>query len=138
MSAVSTKRIAADVHLNGAQAVRQTVHLRVRELGLDIAGATDAAGNWHGAVAAPAALARWSPDRPKLYDVAIDAGADHWKDRIGFRTIEVRGTDILLNGKPIFLRGISLHEEEIGAEPTRAITRLGPRAAERGQGRPPR
>ena len=32
-------------------------------------------------------------------------------DSIGFRTIETRGTQILLNGKPIFLRGISMHEE---------------------------
>jgi beta-glucuronidase len=30
---------------------------------------------------------------------------------MGFRTIEVRGTDILLNGKPVFLRGISIHAE---------------------------
>jgi beta-glucuronidase len=32
-------------------------------------------------------------------------------DRIGFRTIETRGQDILLNGKSVFLRGISLHDE---------------------------
>jgi beta-glucuronidase len=32
-------------------------------------------------------------------------------DRIGFRTIETRGEDILLNGKRVFLRGISLHDE---------------------------
>ncbi len=121
-------QIAADVHLNGPAAAKKTVRLRIGELGVDIPGTTDAQGNWHGAIAAPAALVRWSPDRPKLYDVAVDAGEDHWKDRIGFRTIEVRGTDILLNGKPIFLRGISLHEEEIGAAPTRAITPASARA----------
>ena len=33
---------------------------------------------------------------------------------IGFRTIATRGPDILLNGRPIFLRGISLHEEALG------------------------
>ena len=33
------------------------------------------------------------------------------EDEIGFRTIETRGREILLNGKPIFLRGISIHEE---------------------------
>ncbi len=32
-------------------------------------------------------------------------------DQIGFRKIEVDGTDIKLNGKSIFLRGISMHEE---------------------------
>ena len=33
-------------------------------------------------------------------------------DSIGFRTIEARGKQLLLNGKPIFLKGISIHEEK--------------------------
>ncbi len=41
----------------------------------------------------------------------MSSGADKVHDTIGFRTIETRGTQILLNGKPIFLRGIALHEE---------------------------
>ncbi|MGB7466422.1 MAG: glycoside hydrolase family 2 TIM barrel-domain containing protein, partial [Candidatus Acidiferrum sp.] len=32
-------------------------------------------------------------------------------DNIGFRSISVQGTEILLNGKPVFLRGINIHEE---------------------------
>ena len=51
------------------------------------------------------------PAHPKLYDVALVSGADKVHDSIGFRTIETHGTQILLNGKPIFLRGISMHEE---------------------------
>ena len=73
-------------------------------------------------------LQRWSPESPRLYDVRFEAAGDVLRDRIGFRTVEVRGEDILLNGRPIFLRGISLHEEEIGAEPTRAITPAAARA----------
>ena len=57
------------------------------------------------------ALERWSPDDPKLYRVILHAGNDTIDDLIGFRTIEARGTEILLNGKPIFLRGISIHAE---------------------------
>ena len=53
----------------------------------------------------------WSPEKPRLYHVIIAAGKDHISDQIGFRTIETRGTQILLNGKPIFLRGICLHED---------------------------
>jgi len=53
----------------------------------------------------------WSPDHPKLYKVRLQAGEDVLDDEVGFRTIEVRGTDILLNGNPIFLRGISMHGE---------------------------
>jgi beta-glucuronidase len=53
----------------------------------------------------------WSPENPKLYKVVISGEGDSVTDEIGFRTIETRGTQILLNGKPIFLRGISMHEE---------------------------
>jgi beta-glucuronidase len=41
----------------------------------------------------------------------LKSGADALEDDIGFRTVEVSGTKILLNGKPIFLRGISIHAE---------------------------
>jgi len=56
-------------------------------------------------------LERWSPETPRLYKVAIRAGQDSIDELMGFRTIEVRGTEILLNGKPIFLRGICIHAE---------------------------
>ncbi len=59
----------------------------------------------------PAKLDLWSPEKPKVYQVIISSGTDRIADQIGFRTIETRGTQILLNGKPIFLRGISAHEE---------------------------
>jgi beta-glucuronidase len=61
-----------------------------------------------------ATLDAWSPESPRLYDVVVRAADDRAQDHIGFRTIRVRGPDILLNGKPIFLRGISLHEEALG------------------------
>ncbi|MEI9927521.1 MAG: glycoside hydrolase family 2 TIM barrel-domain containing protein [Sphingomonas sp.] len=121
-------RLAVDAHLDGPGAASRAVHLRIAALGMDLAGTTDGKGDWRTTVAAPRALVRWSPDRPRLYDVTIDAGEDQWHDRIGFRTIEVRGADILLNGKPIFLRGISLHEEELGSAPTRAMTPAAARA----------
>lgn len=41
----------------------------------------------------------------------VEAEGDSVREQIGFRTIETRGTEILLNGKPLFLRGISAHEE---------------------------
>jgi len=56
-------------------------------------------------------LEQWSPDTPKLYKVKLSAGQDAIEDLIGFRTIETRGTEILLNGKPIFLRGVAIHAE---------------------------
>jgi beta-glucuronidase len=59
----------------------------------------------------PARLTLWSPENPKLYRVMVSGGGDTVTDEIGFRSIETRGTQIVLNGKPVFLRGISLHEE---------------------------
>lgn len=56
-------------------------------------------------------LERWSPDNPKQYKVALRAGEDSVSELMGFRTIETRGTEILLNGKPIFLRGVAIHAE---------------------------
>ena len=63
------------------------------------------------------ALKLWSPESPKAYDVKITSQAgEALTDRIGFRHIETRGSDLLLNGKKIFCRGISIHEESPYAE----------------------
>ena len=121
-------RIAATVRLDGEEAAGREVTVRIPALGLALAGRTGPDGSWSGEAAAPRALRRWSPESPTLYDVRFEAGEDVLVDRVGFRTIEVRGLDILLNGRPIFLRGINLHEEEIGADPTRAITPVAARA----------
>ena len=56
-------------------------------------------------------LQLWSPESPKLYEVELRAGEDVVHEEMGFRTIEARGDQILLNGKPIFLRGITMHAE---------------------------
>lgn len=53
----------------------------------------------------------WETDNPKMYAVRIATANDTVNDEIGFRTIETKGTDILLNGKPIFLKGVNFHEE---------------------------
>ncbi|GAA0315514.1 beta-glucuronidase [Sphingomonas oligophenolica] len=121
-------RIAVDVTLDGAGAAGQAVRFAIPALGLKLDGHTDGAGRWTAHIPAPRALHRWSPDSPSLYDVTVEAGADHWRDRVGFRTVEVRGARILLNGRPIFLRGICMHEEELGSDPTRAITPAAARA----------
>ena len=54
----------------------------------------------------------WSPETPKRYRVEVSMNGETLVDSIGFRTIETRGKQLLLNGKPIFLKGISIHEEK--------------------------
>jgi beta-glucuronidase len=56
-------------------------------------------------------LLLWSPENPKTYSVNISTSTDKISEKVGFRTIEVKGKQVLLNGKPVFLRGISVHEE---------------------------
>ena len=56
-------------------------------------------------------ISYWTPENPKLYTVEIIGVTDKITERIGFRTIETKGQNILLNGKSIFLRGISMHDE---------------------------
>lgn len=69
-------------------------------------------GQGRGEVSLPVPkLLAWSPERPKLYRVELRAGADVLHEEMGFKTIEAKGTEILLNGKPVFLRGVSIHAE---------------------------
>ena len=116
-----TGHLVGSLQLNGPQASNQPVNLRIAALNLTLQARTDANGEARFDVAAPASLKRWSPESPTLYDVDFEAGSDKLRDRIGFRTVAVRGSDILLNGKPVFLKGISIHEEEIGPNPARRL-----------------
>lgn len=101
-------QVAGWVKLNGT-AANQTVNIEIPEAKIKQSVTTDA--NGYAPVSFKASLNLWSPQTPKLYDVKLTAGADVVTDKIGFRSIETKGTDIFLNGKPIFLRGISVHEE---------------------------
>jgi beta-glucuronidase len=121
-------RIAATVKLDGPGAGGREVRVRIPALGFVLTGRSAPDGTWAATASPPRKLRRWSPESPALYDIRVEAGEDVWKDRIGFRTVAVRGQDILLNGRSIFLRGVNIHAEELGADPTRAITPAAARA----------
>ncbi|MGN1212386.1 MAG: glycoside hydrolase family 2 protein [Candidatus Cryptobacteroides sp.] len=104
----SYRSIYGYVHVDGA-AAGQAVRLSIPELNISTTVNTDADGHAEFRVKAKPDL--WSPENPKLYDVDLTCGEDAISDRIGFRIIETRGTDILLNGKKVFCRGVSIHEE---------------------------
>ncbi len=55
----------------------------------------------------------WGPENPKLYQVTVSCLEDRLSDRVGFREIKVEKGEIVLNGKPVFLKGISCHEESV-------------------------
>jgi beta-glucuronidase len=120
--------ISATVRLDGPAAAGQTVTLALPALNVRTQGRTNAQGVASWSFRAPSNLKRWSPEDPQLYDTQLSAAGDQLNDRMGFRTIKVVGENILLNGKPIFLRGISMHEEEFGLTPVRHITPQAARA----------
>ncbi|MRW88538.1 beta-glucuronidase [Duganella sp. FT80W] len=119
--------IAGTVQLNGPQAAGQQVSVKIGDLA-DISVKTDAQGGATITLPPPRGLQRWSPEHPALYDISFSTAGDTLRDRIGFRTIAVKGSRILLNGQPIFLRGVSMHEEEFGPNPARNMTEPAARA----------
>src|SRR5215471_5638329 len=105
----STRHITGWVRITGSSAP-QKITVQIPELKISRDVATDSNGVARIAFDVPS-LQLWNPENPKLYTIEFQAGEDHISDQIGFRSIEVRGTDILLNGKPVFLRGIAMHDE---------------------------
>lgn len=61
-------------------------------------------------------VARWSAEDPKLYQLVInlfDAQGEVKQSipvKVGFRTIEIRGPQLLVNGQPIDIKGVNRHE----------------------------
>ena len=91
------------------QTAHDAVQVLIPELGINQTF-TLHGGKAAGSIAAAPEL--WSPENPKLYAVEVRFRTDRVADRIGFRQIRVQGTKILLNGKPLFLRGVCVHEDD--------------------------
>ena len=104
----SRQRITGWVKLVGKK-LNQRITVRIPEANISRSFTTDTSGS--AVIDFNANLTLWSPENPKLYDVTIEGETDQVRDQIGFRSIETKGTDILLNGRPIFLRGVCIHEE---------------------------
>jgi beta-glucuronidase len=70
-------------------------------------------------IAQLAQVGEWSPEHPNLYRLTITlrcgGGTFQKTVAVGFRQIEVRGSQILLNGRPVFFKGVNYHEMYPGA-----------------------
>ena len=60
--------------------------------------------------------ASWTPDYPALHRVTFrlrEGGTlvDEWAGNLGIRELRVDGPRLLLNGRPIFLKGVAMYEE---------------------------
>jgi beta-galactosidase len=61
---------------------------------------------------------RWSAETPALYALTLtlqDAAGRTLESvgaRVGFRSVEVRGGQLLVNGVPIYIKGVNRHEQD--------------------------
>ena len=69
----------------------------------------------------------WSPSAPNLWELELEVpGESTYRARVGLREVRTDGADLLLNGKPIRLRGASIHEDVFGRGDGAAPDRPGP------------
>lgn len=96
------------VSVTVSEKINSSAVLTIEELGIrEKITVTDGSGE----ITFTASPKLWSPENPVLYDVSLSCGNDSVRDKVGFREIRVRGMDILLNGSPVFLKGISCHKD---------------------------
>ena len=72
----------------------------------------------------------WSAEAPQLYTLTValaDAGGETLEVRslrIGFRSVTIRDRELLLNGKPVLIRGVNRHEHDPDTGKTLSRERL--------------
>jgi beta-glucuronidase len=91
----------------------QTVHLRLSGHGAPIEVSARPAEDASLEVRSPAL---WEPGSPNLYDLSVEClsgGAvyDSYSLKVGIRSIVVEGDKLLLNGRPVHLKGFGRHED---------------------------
>ena len=63
----------------------------------------------------------WSAEQPALYTLELRAGGETISVRTGFRRVEVRDRQLLVNGEPVRIGGVNRHEHDDARG--RALTR---------------
>lgn len=54
----------------------------------------------------------WSAERPRLYRGALSAGGERIELAVGFRRVEITDGRLVINGRPVRLRGVNRHEHD--------------------------
>ncbi|MBW8818887.1 MAG: beta-glucuronidase, partial [Streptomyces sp.] len=91
-----------------------TVTVRVRAV--DEAGRTVAEGEGPEGVLRIEDVTLWQPGAAYLYDLVVELAVDgetldSYTQPFGVRTVEVRGTEFLINGEPFYFTGFGKHED---------------------------
>ena len=53
----------------------------------------------------------WQPGNAYLYTAKAEYGEDMYEEKFGVRSIEIRGTQFLINGEPFYFKGFGKHED---------------------------
>ncbi|MBT8310965.1 MAG: beta-glucuronidase [Flavobacteriaceae bacterium] len=110
LSPDDSNKINGYVTLNGSDISNKKVQLKISELGIEKELITNNEGHVSFEIITND-IEYWSLENPVLYNVTITTNEESVTDQIGFRTITTKGSQILLNDKPVYLKGISIHEE---------------------------
>ncbi len=101
-------KVVGWIQLNGVH-LQETVKIKIPELNIEYQTISNNKG--FAEIEFSSEFELWSPENPKLYKVYIESEKDEVTDEIGFRNIEVKGNEVLLNNTPIFLKSVNIHEE---------------------------
>lgn len=61
---------------------------------------------------------KWSAESPHIYQLIIELKDEQGRvtevveSKVGFRTVEVKNGQLLVNGKPIYIKGVNRHEHD--------------------------
>ena len=71
----------------------------------------------------------WSAESPRLYELVVSlrdrAGdqVDELRQAVGFRRVEIRAAELLINGEPVLIKGVNRHDHD--PRRGKAVTREG-------------
>ena len=82
------------------------VTVRIEEL--DLAGTVEAPGGRLSLDAGP--VDPWTAETPRLYEATVSSAGETVRMRVGFRTVEIDGDVLLVNGRQVVFRGMNRHE----------------------------
>ncbi|MDI6845374.1 MAG: glycoside hydrolase family 2 TIM barrel-domain containing protein [Candidatus Saccharicenans sp.] len=60
----------------------------------------------------------WSAETPNLYTLCLELSAEKNSSiqaisrKVGFRTVEIKNAQLLVNGRPVYFRGVNRHEHD--------------------------
>lgn len=113
--------LAVSVINNSNQQVEKGMTIHLADVGVEIARLTKTISLAPGDTAivdfstTVDAVKQWSAETPNLYEMTISLSGEngsHIKEEVGFRNVEIKGNQLLVNGKAIYIRGVDRHETD--------------------------